>query len=659
MLSMPDSLLTSLALGAVLVTAAWLYDLSRLSRAMFVALWLAVVVGLDVSDLEASRIASVEPSASRPLLERTDGYVTSQACQTCHPSQHASWEQSYHSKMTALPSEETVLAPFEGTVLSYRYSYFPHRRGDEFWISTDDPTWAEPGEALPVSRRVALVTGSHHQQLYWFERPGTRAVGRFHYFYRIPEQRWVPFKSAVLSKQDMFDDPGEFWTTVCIRCHSTHGKPRFEREAIRDADTRVAELGIACESCHGPGLEHTEANRNTLRRYLRYLLGGPDDTIVNPARLSADRSLDVCGQCHAVQSLGSSARIQQWSRNGMPYRPGDDIAKTRHIVDARPGVPDNRFLNRTLRRDPHFLEDRFWPDGVANVSGREYQGVKDSPCYASGEFTCLSCHVMHRPSDDPRSPLEWANDQLAADRQGNDACLGCHPEFAEPAAIEAHSHHASDSPGSSCYNCHMANTAYGLLNATRSHFIENPDTATQLATGRPNACNLCHLDQTLSWTARKLEEWYGTPAPEFLDPEHQRTAEGPLQALRGDAGQRALLAFHLGWEPAQQASGVEDWAVPMLGELVNDPYEAVRVIAHRSLATLPGYEDNEFDYLAPRAERRQARAELLDSWARSGAERSSPARLARVLIDDEGRRMQARVAQLLDQRDTRRVFRAE
>jgi hypothetical protein len=266
---------------------------------------------------------------------------------------------------------------------------------------------------------------------------------------------------------------------------------------------------------------------------------------------------------------------------------------------------------------------------------------------------------MHQPSDDPRPRLEWANDQLAVDRQDNDACLQCHATFAEPAALEAHSHHAAGSPGSSCYNCHMANTAYGLLNATRSHFIESPDTATQLATGRPNACNLCHLDQTLAWTAGKLEQWYDTPQPEFEDPEHLRTAEGPLQALRGDAGQRALLAFHLGWGPAQAASGVEDWAIPLIGELTDDPYEAVRVIAHRALATLPGYQESKLDYLVPREERRAARAALLEGWAGPAADQTDPARLARVLIDEGGREMRARVAQLLKQRDKRRVFRAE
>lgn len=652
-----DTVLTAVVLAAALMAVVRLFGLSTRARRRLLLGWGFLVLVLALTRAEARLLASSVPPANRPLLERTDGYVSSQACLACHPNQYDSWQSSYHSTMTTLPTDETVFAPFDGETLSYLYEYRPHRRGGDFWIQTNDPDWAEPGESLPVARRVALVTGSHHQQLYWFERAGTRGVGRFPFFFRIPEQRWVPFHSALLTSQKTAEGAGDHWSTVCIRCHATHGKPRFDLDDMGTMDTRVAEFGIGCESCHGPGQAHVEAHRNVLRRYWHHFFRDSDDTIVNPARLPADRSIDVCGQCHAVQSLGSQARIRQWSRNGMPFRPGDDLARSRYIFDLRSGDPSDAFLQRTIRNNPHFAEDRFWPDGVVNVSGREYQGVRDSPCYISGEFTCLTCHDMHQAREDSRAPVAWANDQLAPDAQDDAVCVGCHPRFAEPSVLEAHSHHPANSAGSSCYNCHMPNTAYGLLNATRSHYIENPDTRTQLATGRPNACNLCHLDQTLAWTAEKLEAWYGIAPPLFDDPEHRRTADGALLALRGDAGQRAVLAYHLGWEPAREASGAVDWAVPLLAELSNDPYEAVRTIAYRSLTSLPGYEQVEFDPLAGRQVRREARRDLLASWP--GPREFDPASLGRVLVDPAGHSMRERIAALLKQRDDRRVFRAE
>ena len=57
--------------------------------------------------------------------------------------------------------------------------------------------------------------------------------------------------------------------------------------------------------------------------------------------------------------------------------------------------------------------------------------------------------------------------------------------------------------------------------------------------GRPNACNLCHLNQTLAWTADKLHTWYNQPMPE-LSAEDQNVAAGAQWIIKGDAG---LLAF--------------------------------------------------------------------------------------------------------------------
>ena len=68
-----------------------------------------------------------------------------------------------------------------------------------------------------------------------------------------------------------------------------------------------------------------------------------------------------------------------------------------------------------------------------------------------------------------------------------------------------------------------------------------------------------------------------------------------LWLLRGDAGQRALIAWSMGWPPAQRASGTS-WMAPSLSVLMNDPYEAVRFIAHRSLRSLPGFADFAFAF---------------------------------------------------------------
>ncbi len=55
------------------------------------------------------------------------------------------------------------------------------------------------------------------------------------------------------------------------------------------------------------------------------------------------------------------------------------------------------------------------------------------------------------------------------------------------------------------YNVHMPHTLYGLLKAERRLEIDSPTVAAGVYAGRPNACNLCHLDQTLAWAAERLK----------------------------------------------------------------------------------------------------------------------------------------------------------
>jgi hypothetical protein len=232
---------------------------------------------------------------------------------------------------------------------------------------------------------------------------------------------------------------------------------------------------------------------------------------------------------------------------------------------------------------------------------------------------------------------------------GNDACLQCHPALR--ANLTSHSRHQADSSGSSCYNCHMPYTSYGLLRALRSHQVSSPTTAASVGTGRPNACNLCHLDKTLAWTSDYLERWYGTPQVQ-LDPDDRTIPASMLWLLSGDAGQRALIAWSMGWRPAQHASGTS-WMAPSLSVLMNDPYEAVRFIAHRSLQSLPEFGDFRFDFTGPSSERSTDVMKVMEVWRRSGALAQSPNAAALLLAPDGS--MKTDVTRLLRQRDHRRI----
>jgi hypothetical protein len=257
---------------------------------------------------------------------------------------------------------------------------------------------------------------------------------------------------------------------------------------------------------------------------------------------------------------------------------------------------------------------------------------------------------MHKADDDPRPLAEWADDQLGAGMDGNAACLQCHDIYRTN--LTAHTKHAPESSGSSCYNCHMPYTTYGLLKTIRSHTISNPSATETVDAGRPNACNLCHLDKTLEWTADSLNRWYGTPKPE-LGEDERSTAASVLWTLRGDAGQRAIAAQAMAWSPAQQVSGTS-WMAPHLATLLDDPYDAVRFIAIRSLRTLPGFADFQFNFVAPGSERRQAQLRTMAAWDR--AKGAAPSMPPTTLVRADRSLDVDNVLRLLKLRNTRRVL---
>ena len=589
---------------------------------------------------------------TRPVAQPSEGYVTSETCKACHPAQYASWRDSYHSTMTQLATPESVLGRWSGR-LQYAYWYDLEREGDEFWVRSDDPAFRASGGA-PGRRRVVLTTGSHHEQMYWYELGIDRGLGFFPMVYRVPDQRWFPFFGVVLKPSHGVPHGAMRWNVNCVRCHTTDARPgvTIEGDAVVKADTQSSEFGISCEACHGPAAEHVRAHRDPFVRYANYFWGDGDETIVNPARLPSRREADVCGSCHSIHTSKTPEETAGFLEGGYGFRPGDRLEDMRYI--ARGGERDDSMARELLEANPHAYDDRFWSDGKPSAGGREYNGLLESPCYQRGTMDCGSCHVMHQTEGDSRLRGAWADDQLGAGMDGNEACLQCHDEYrADPVA---HTHHASGAPGSLCYDCHMPNTTYGLLKQTRSHEVDSPSVASTQATGRENACNLCHLDRSLGWVADAMERWYGTPRPALSD-EQESVADGLLQALRGDAGQRAMLAWHMGWAPARSASR-GDWMVPVLAQLLEDPYAAVRYVAGRALVSIPGFEGFDYFHIASPDQLRAKHEAALARWEASSRTTGRPPGEG-VLIRGDGTLDRARFRAFLAERDDRRVLRNE
>ncbi|KAA5542156.1 C cytochrome precursor [Roseiconus nitratireducens] len=580
-------------------------------------------------------------AAFRPIEVSDHGYVGSDACRECHLQNHATWFDSYHRTMTQVANPEVVLGDFDDVKLSHNGQDYHLREADGVcWVEMLDPA-AIPGTpeaSKRVQRPIVMTTGSHHMQAYWFPVGARRTLAILPFVFLKDSQEWIP-RSAAFLKPTLAGVSHEIgrWNASCSKCHSTH--PQEREMTDLSWDTQTAEFGISCEACHGPGQQHIAYHRDFAEA--KAAAESPSsDPIVNPENLPHVRSSQVCGQCHSV--LTPKGDLVKINVQGGTFRPGADLREAYDIWQLHSPEME-KLLNNESMHDRVVSTNRgtFYPDGIVRVAGREYTSMEQSACFQQGEMSCLSCHQLHKAADDTRSEKEWANDQLKPGFYGNDACVQCHDQ---QQYSTAHTHHLADSSGSNCYNCHMPHTAYGLLKAIRNHTITSPDLKRELAADRPNACNQCHLDKTLKWTADHLQDWYSIDPPK-LDADQSEIAASILWLLKGNAAQRALAAWTMGWSEAQEASG-DDWQSIYLAQVLNDPYLAIRLIARRSLQTFPGLADMKLEPLGTDSERADAILSIISRWDQDPHEAN-----AALLLGPNNRVKTSQIDAIMKQRD--------
>jgi predicted CXXCH cytochrome family protein len=387
------------------------------------------VAGLMV----ARRAASDEPKAEAwPRIDQRQ-YVGSSRCADCHRTYYDGWKDTAHNKMIRKPVTEgpnrTVFADFT------RKS--PIRNFD--------------------LKDVKYVIGQRWKQRFVGEVNGQEVV--FPAQWSIKEKKWQPYEG----KSDWWYPTHKDWTTrsnfkLCAGCHST-GSDHY-------AGTWV-ELNIACESCHGPGKAHADRPRV--------------ENIVNPARLSTERSMDVCLSCHQA---------------GKP--PGDEYAWP---VGYQPGMDLSKYWHGFKPEGKETAE--LWPNGTAHKNRVQGNTFPQSVMAHSG-LQCSNCHESH-------GSLHRSMTVKAAD--SNALCLSCHgpgkqvgPDYK---TLDEHTHHAPLSTGSECIECHMPKTGSNAVKAeARNHTFDFISPGETLKSGSPNSCNTCHADKTPEWAVAEVRKWY-------------------------------------------------------------------------------------------------------------------------------------------------------
>lgn len=648
---------------AVLSGTAWIAMSSRSERAREEAAQKRAPVAASPPEKQKNATTLV---AARPTIEHSDGYLGSDSCKSCHEDYHQSWHTSFHRTMTQPVTPSTAPASMvNGEFVEVQGQTFNFiRRNDEFFVELNDPIL----DGQRVTRRLVLMTGSHHMSVFWYESGIDKTPAQLQIMYYIDGQRWIPRKSAFLRPPSM-EKENELgrWNGICSNCHSTHPRSRPPEQDEVNWDTSVSDFGISCEACHGPGEAHVAFHQPRLEPRAQRdvtlqtndlaateeeaqgdVAKGEEDPIVNPLNLPIGKRSDMCGQCHGMMmvSIDNAEDRESYFSHGRRFRPGDELEDAQFLRVVR--ASENDRDSDTFRRFnalPGVVTGHFWPDGQMRVTGRDYTGMIESPCYQKGELSCISCHTMHQQDTELQS--EWRDDQLMPDMRGDAACLQCHQEYEDLGT--KHTHHPIDSAGSRCMNCHMPHTIYGILKTSRSHTISSPSVATTVETGRPNACNLCHLDHTLQETATQLSEWYEHDVPK-LTQEQQTTAASLLHLLSGDAAQRVLQVNAFQWPPAQEASGT-DWMRLYLLFGLDDPYDAIRLISQRAYRSLPDAPAFDYDFLDSPSVRGQKIGRQFQGIL---SEPLSPNKA--LMIDNQGLPEWSRVESLMNRRNHRPVY---
>lgn len=499
-------------------------------------------------------------------------WAGSGTCYGCHENRHTSWARTYHRTMTQDATAEAVAGAFDGRIVEYGDQRIrPVARDGGYFFEYLDANDRVAGRA-----EIKRTVGSHRYQQYLAQAPNTGDnYIRMHMLWHIEDQRWVHMNGAFLYPDGQpYDQHIATWNHNCIYCHNTGPEPRiqnydslFQRIARGEGvnflqaaryESQVAELGIACESCHGPAGQHVRQMEQPLTR-LWYTLN-PDAEVagvVEAKSLSQAASTQICGQCHAQRQPADTNMVEDWLRTGPSYRAGDDLLQ--HISLVTPETPGPA-------GKPGLYKLRFWPDGTPRLSAYEYTGLREAKCFTESDMTCISCHEAHGGS--PEGMISEAN------RHGEN-CVDCHADIG--ADVPAHTKHPADSMASQCVSCHMPKIVYGVMTVHRSHDIERPAPAQHAAQNRPDACTQCHVDKSASWAQAAIDS---EPVGDDETPEWLK------QLLGGDPVQRAIAAHDAG----QPGLGVAEprWLVPPLLHALRDDYPAVRRFAYKSLLALDG-----------------------------------------------------------------------
>lgn len=286
--------------------------------------------------------------------QRGNVYAGSASCRQCHQSIYDSYVATSHYNTTRPSSAKNVLGSFD-----HGHNTFAYNSETKVVMERRDSGLYQ---VLYVSgkeqeaHRFDITFGIRHAQtsLYWkgnktFELPVS--------FY-TSANTWATSPGYSATEVNF----KRFVGVNCYECHSSYIKSKSKMSSNgveEDLDRKTLVMGIDCERCHGPALNHVNYHRAYPHiKEAKY--------IVTSQTLSRQQRLDACAVCH-------SGNDKQKETSTFLFKIGDTLS--------------NFFSPYGVHKDSNYDFD---------VHGNQYGLLSESKCFLrSRTLECSTCHDPH------------------------------------------------------------------------------------------------------------------------------------------------------------------------------------------------------------------------------------------------------------------------
>ncbi|MEN8155860.1 MAG: tetratricopeptide repeat protein [Bacteroidota bacterium] len=439
---------------------------------------------INCNRAESGTAARATPEQTKQSAE----YRGRESCRECHEKEHNLFQGSDHDLAMDTATEETVLGDFNN--ISFTHfgvtSRF-YRSGEKFMVNTEGP------DGSMEDYQVSYVFGVRPLQQYLIEFPNgryqclpvswdTRSAekGGQRWFHLYPDERIPPGDALHWTRVS------QNWNYMCAECHSTNLRKNYVYSE-KAYHTTWSEIDVSCEACHGPGSEHIDWAE----------------------RVEAGSSPDIAPDMGLVVRLKDTDNAT-WifdpdsttARRSVP-RQSDELVQMCSRCHARRAVATEDYYHGGSLLETHWPslleEGLYFADGQILEEVYVYASFLQSKMHKAG-VVCKDCHEPH-------------SGKVYVD--GNALCYRCH--MASEYGTREHHFHDPAKEGGSCFECHMHERTYMVVDPRRDHSIRIPRPDLSEKLGTPNACNQCHTDRSTQWATRYMKEWYGE---ELLSREH-------------------------------------------------------------------------------------------------------------------------------------------